>query len=53
MRVPAKLRYAWIVAAVTFVVLLLTAGIRAAPGVLGESGKRRGSEDAAARLPVF
>ena len=34
MRVPAKLHYAWIVAAVTFVVLLLTAGIRAAPGVL-------------------
>jgi sugar phosphate permease len=29
-----KLHYAWIVAAVTFVVLLLTAGIRAAPGVL-------------------
>ncbi len=34
MRIPAKLHYAWIVAAVTFVVLLLTAGIRAAPGVL-------------------
>jgi sugar phosphate permease len=34
MRAPAKLHYAWIVAAVTFVVLLLTAGIRAAPGVL-------------------
>src|SRR5215472_949476 len=34
MRRPAKLHYAWIVAAVTFVVLLLTAGIRAAPGVL-------------------
>lgn len=31
---PSKLHYAWIVAAVTFVVLLLTAGIRAAPGVL-------------------
>lgn len=29
-----RLHYAWIVAAVTFVVLLLTAGIRAAPGVL-------------------
>ncbi len=29
-----KLHYAWIVAGVTFVVLLLTAGIRAAPGVL-------------------
>lgn len=34
MRVPAKLHYAWVVAAVTFAVLLLTAGIRAAPGVL-------------------
>jgi sugar phosphate permease len=34
MRVPAKLHYAWIVAAVTFVVLLLAAGVRAAPGVL-------------------
>src|SRR5262245_43676105 len=33
-RAPVKLHYAWIVAAVTFVVLLLTAGIRAAPGVL-------------------
>ncbi len=29
-----KLHYAWIVAAVTFVVGLLTAGVRAAPGVL-------------------
>ena len=27
-----KLHYAWIVAAVTFVVGLLTAGVRAAPG---------------------
>ncbi len=34
MPLPAKLHYAWVVAAVTFVVLLLTAGIRAAPGVL-------------------
>src|SRR5215471_11360863 len=34
MRRPAKLHYAWVVAAVTFVVLLLTAGVRAAPGVL-------------------
>ena len=34
MRLPTKLHYAWIVAAVTFLVLLLTAGIRAAPGVL-------------------
>jgi MFS family permease len=29
-----RLHYAWIVAAVTFMVLLVTAGIRAAPGVL-------------------
>ena len=34
MRISRKLHYAWIIAAVTFVVLLLTAGIRAAPGVL-------------------
>src|SRR5271165_1259569 len=34
MRLPAKLHYAWVVAGVTFVVLLLTAGVRAAPGVL-------------------
>jgi sugar phosphate permease len=34
MRRPSRLHYAWIVAAVTFVVLLLTAGVRAAPGVL-------------------
>jgi MFS family permease len=29
-----RLHYAWIVAAVTFLVLLITAGIRATPGVL-------------------
>jgi hypothetical protein len=34
MRLPAKLHYAWVVAAVTFVVLLLTAGVRAALGIL-------------------
>ena len=34
MRSATKLHYAWIVAAVTFVVSLLTAGVRAAPGVL-------------------
>src|SRR5690242_10286314 len=34
MRIPAKLHYAWVIAGATFVVLLLTAGIRAAPGVL-------------------
>ncbi len=34
MRSAPKLHYAWIVAGVTFVVSLLTAGVRAAPGVL-------------------
>jgi sugar phosphate permease len=34
MRSAKTLHYAWIVAAVTFVVGLLTAGVRAAPGVL-------------------
>ena len=34
MRKPTRLHYGWIVAAVTFVVLLLAAGIRAAPSVL-------------------
>jgi sugar phosphate permease len=34
MRLPKRLHYAWIIAAVTFVVGLLTAGVRAAPGVL-------------------
>src|SRR3954469_19924025 len=31
---PPRAHYAWIVAAVTFVVLLITAGVRATPGVL-------------------
>jgi hypothetical protein len=31
---PKKLHYAWLMAAVTFVVLLLGAGIRATPSVL-------------------
>jgi MFS family permease len=31
---PSRLHYAWIVAAVTFVVLLVSAAIRATPGVL-------------------
>ena len=34
MRPATRLHYAWIIAAVTFVVGLLTAGVRAAPGVL-------------------
>ena len=29
-----RLHYAWIVAAVTFAIVVLTAGVRAAPGVL-------------------
>ena len=33
MRQP-RFHYAWIIAAATFVVLLMTAGIRATPGVL-------------------
>ena len=31
---PARLHYAWIVALVTFAVPLITAGIRATPGIL-------------------
>ena len=31
---PRRLHYAWIVAAVTFVILLITAGVRATPGIL-------------------
>ena len=31
---PARLHYAWVIAGVTFMVLLVTAGIRATPGVL-------------------
>src|SRR4029079_1163474 len=31
---PARVHYAWVVAGVTFVVLLVTAGVRATPGVL-------------------
>src|SRR4051794_22831136 len=31
---PPRAHYAWVVAAVTFLVLLITAGIRATPGVL-------------------
>src|SRR3954467_1249851 len=31
---PLKFHYGWVIAAVTFTVLLVTAGIRATPGVL-------------------
>lgn len=34
MRPRANLHYAWVIMAVTFVVILITAGIRAAPGIL-------------------
>jgi MFS family permease len=33
-RSPSRFHYAWIVAAVTFVILIVTAGIRATPSVL-------------------
>jgi MFS family permease len=31
---PRRFHYAWVVAAVTFVILLITAGVRATPGIL-------------------
>src|SRR5215467_15996553 len=31
---PGRLHYGWVIAAVTFVVIVVTAGVRAAPGVL-------------------
>src|SRR5690349_14710403 len=31
---PPRFHYAWVIAAVTFVVLIVTAGVRATPGVL-------------------
>jgi sugar phosphate permease len=34
MRIPVRLHYGWIVAAITFVVIAITAGVRAAPGIL-------------------
>jgi len=34
MRAPTRLHYGWVVVAVTFVMILITAGVRAAPGVL-------------------
>ena len=36
MRAPnvSRIHYGWIVAAVTFVVILVTAGVRATPGIL-------------------
>lgn len=53
----SRLHYAWIVAAVTFLVLLITAGIRATPGVLmvpleGEFGWSRTAISGAVALNI-
>jgi sugar phosphate permease len=53
----ARLHYAWIVALVTFVVLLVTAGIRATPGVLmisleGEFGWSRAAISGAVAINI-
>ena len=52
-----KLHYAWIVAAVTFLVLLVTAGVRATPGVLmvpleGEFGWSRAAISGAVAINI-
>src|SRR4026208_1084550 len=52
-----RLHYAWIVAAVTFLVLLVTAGIRATPGVLmvpleTEFGWRRAAVSGAVAINI-
>lgn len=57
-RAPApRLHYAWVVAGVTFVVLLVTAGVRATPGVLmvsleGEFGWSRAAISSAVALNI-
>ncbi|HTQ33143.1 MAG TPA: MFS transporter, partial [Stellaceae bacterium] len=33
-RAAGRVHYAWVIAAVTFVLILITAGVRAAPGIL-------------------
>jgi sugar phosphate permease len=53
----ARVHYAWVIAAVTFVVLLVTAGIRATPGVLmvsleGEFGWSRAAISAAVAVNI-
>jgi sugar phosphate permease len=53
----SRLHYAWIVAAVTFLVLLITAGVRATPGVLmvpleGEFGWSRAAISGAIALNI-
>ena len=55
---PAKLHYAWVVAAITFLTLLGAAGMRATPGVLivpleGEFGWSRGTISAAIGINIF
>src|SRR6187397_3722880 len=52
-----RLHYAWVVALVTFVVLLVTAGIRATPGVLmisleGEFGWTRAAISGAVAINI-
>jgi sugar phosphate permease len=56
-RAPAKLHYAWIVALVTFATLLITAGIRATPGLFmvpleGEFGWSRATISAAIAVNI-
>ena len=55
---PAKLHYAWVVAAITFLTLLGAAGMRATPGVLivpleGEFGWSRGTISLAIGINIF
>lgn len=52
-----KIHYAWIIAALTFVILLITAGVRATPGVLmvpleGEFGWSRAAISAAIAINI-
>ena len=52
-----RLHYAWIVAAVTFLVLLITAGVRATPGILmvpleGEFGWSRAAISGAIAINI-
>lgn len=55
---PAKLHYAWVVAAITFLTLLGAAGMRATPGVLivpleSEFGWSRGTISLAIGINIF
>jgi sugar phosphate permease len=56
-RATARFHYAWVIAAVTFVVLLVTAGVRATPGILmvpleGEFGWNRAVISAAVAINI-